>query len=281
MPIKEELNERKNLYSQLSNSYSKLESFQSNKENMLKIKNQIDNLVYSLPLVEYNKNKDLVLSYRDRVLKVAKKYSINILSENYSGEENSGTRTLSLTFKTDYNTMCMFLFDVEMFSKVKSFSFDIDENATLVSEPLCFGVSVDDYFNGRRERMGEIERYTYFENIFSKANQTLKSIDFVPNWRCMDPLPKDPFIDNTPKPVVVVRAKIKKKKVIRKPPAIHITGILYDEVNPVVIIEGIMYKIGDYYTKNSIPMRIIAIKERSITLELDGLKHIIKFKRED
>ncbi|MDR1196462.1 MAG: general secretion pathway protein GspB [Endomicrobium sp.] len=273
-----QLHEQNDLREKYQSVYNDLEQFVKINENMHETKMQIEDIINSIPL-DYAPNQDLLTGYRDRVIAVAEKYSVKDATETFVRDEASGMVTLTLNFRVKYEPLYKFLFDIEMFSKVHSFSIDTEGNIEVRSSPLLYSTSVDDYFSGRSENMEEVKSAGYFKEIFKKAADQINKTGHIPTWRDIDPAPKDPFYEYTP-PQKNKTAVSLKRVVRRKPPPIDISGIIFDAVSPIVIIEGKIYKIGDFYKKNNIIVKIVAIQERTITVELDGQKYIIKFNKE-
>jgi hypothetical protein len=265
------------LHERYQSVYGDLEQFVKMNESMFETKAHIEDIIASMPL-DSVPNQDLLTGYRDRVIAVADKYSVKDATETFVRDETSGMVTLTLNLKLKYEEAYKFLFDIEMFSKVKSFSLDTDNNFEVQSSPILYSVSVDDYFSGRIGNMEEVNAAGYFKEIFRKSADLINKIGHIPTWRDIDPAPKDPFYEYIPPKIK--KSVVKKAVVRRKPPQIDISGIIFDAVSPIVIIEGKIYKVGDYYKKNGITVRIVAIQERTITVELDGQKYIIKFNKE-
>ncbi|MCL2144129.1 MAG: hypothetical protein FWH43_01345 [Endomicrobia bacterium] len=257
--------------------YNDAEQFVKMNENMYETKMHIEDIISSMPL-DFVPNHDLLTGYRDRIVAVADTYSIKNTTETVVKDEGTGMVTLTFNFNAEYDPLYKFLFDIEMFSKVASFSIDPDKNIEVVSSPILYSVSVDDYFSGRFEKMEEVRAAGYFKEIFKKASDFVNDIGHIPTWRDIDPAPKDPFYKYIPPKKEAVGPKV---IVRRKPPPIEISGIIFDAVNPMVIIEGKIYRVGDFYRKDSITVKIVAIKERTIEVELDSVKHIIKFNKEE
>lgn len=271
-----QLNEQNILHERYQSVYSDLEQFVKMNENMYETKTHIEDIIGSMPL-DFVPNQDLLTGYRDRVIAVAEKYSVKNATETFVRDDASGMVTLTLNFKLKYEPLYKFLFDIEMFSRVNSFSIDPNGNVEVQSSPILYSAPVDDYFSGRFENMEEVRTAGYFKEIFKKSADLVNGIGHVPTWRDIDPAPKDPFYEYIPPKGT---ASAKKAVVRRSPPPIDISGIIFDAVNPIVIIEGKIYKVGDFYRKDGITVKIIAIQERTITIELDGQKYIIKFNKE-
>lgn len=271
-----QLNVQTTLHERYIGAYNDLEQFVKMSENMYETKIHIEDVITSMPL-DYVPNQDLLTGYRDRVIAIAENYSIKNATETFVRDEATGMVTLTLNFKLKYEPLYKFLFDIEMFSKVHSFSIDANNNVEVQSSPILYSTSVDDYFSGRFENMEEVRAAAYFKEIFKKSADYVNKIGHIPTWRDIDPAPKDPFYEYIlPKQ----RGIVKKTVARRKPPPIEISGIIFDAVNPIVIIEGKIYRVGDFYKKDGIMVKIVLIQERTITVELDGQKYIIKFNKE-
>jgi hypothetical protein len=272
-----QLKNQNTLHERYQSVYSDLEQFVKMNENMYETKTHIEDVIASMPL-DFVPNQDLLTGYRDRIISIADKYSVKDATETFIRDEASGMVTLTLNFKLKYDFAYKFLFDIEMFSKVKSFSIDHDNNIEVQSSPILYSTPVDDYFSGRFENMEEVRTAGYFKEIFKKSADLVNKIGHIPTWRDIDPAPKDPFYEYIPP-----KGKgsgVRKAVVRRKPPPIDISGIIFDATSPIVIIEGKIYRIGDFYKNSGITVKIVAIQERTITVELDGQKYIIKFNKE-
>ena len=268
-----QLKEQSDLRERYRGVYNDLEQFSKMNENMYETKIHIEDIILSIPL-DFVPNQDLLTGYRDRVMSVADKYSINSTTETSVKDEATGMVTLTLNFQSKYEPLYKFLFDIEMFSKVLSFSIDHENNVEVKSNPILYSAAVDDYFSGRFEKMEEVRAAGYFKEIFRKSADFANKVGHIPTWRDIDPAPKNPFYEYIPpkKETAVSRPKPK-----RRPPPIEISGIIFDLSNPIVIIEGKIYRVGDFYRKNNITVKIVSIQERTITVELDGEKYITKF----
>jgi hypothetical protein len=270
--VETQLKEQQILRERFQGVYNDLEWFTKTNENMAETKILIEDIISKMPL-NFVPNQDLLTGYRDRVIEVAERYSIKNATETIVRDDATGMVTLTLDFQAKYDTMFRFLFDIEMFSRVHSFSLDSENNATVVSSPILYSSQVDDFFSGRFEKMDEVRTAGYFKEIFRKSADVVSGIGHIPTWRDIDPAPKNPFYQYVPPR----QAGGKRVAERRKPPPMDISGIIFDAANPIVIIEGKLYRVGDFYKKDDITVRITAIQERTITVELDGLKHIIRF----
>lgn len=272
--ISTKLSEKTALQAKYQNIYDDLEQFETLNENMSETKLKIEDVISSFP-GEYVPNSMLLSDYKDRVFSVAEEYSIKVTTETVARDEETGMITLSIGFNAKYEPVYKFLFAIEMFSKVHSFSIDGNSNVSVVCSPILYNTEIDSFFSGRSEKMDDLRAAGYFKEIFKKSADTINSIGHIPSWRDIDPAPPDPFYEYiAPKVVKAVKPKIIVK---RKPPKIEISGIIYDSTNPIVIIDGKLYRQGDFYKT----VKIIAIQERTITVELDGQKYIVKFNKEE
>jgi hypothetical protein len=249
-----------------------LDNFIKTNEGMYETKVRIEDSIASIS-AEYVPNQALSTSFRDRVFAVADEYSVKITSETLIRSENSNDVVLSAGFNAKYSTIYKFFFALEMFSKISSFSINEKYDAVFECSPLLYGQRVDDFFSGRIEARDDVSSSGYFKEIFSNAKEAVDTLGHIPSWRDVDPAPANPFYEYVP-PKVVKKAKVVVK---RRPPEIIISGIIYDEINPIVIIDSKLYRQGDYYKT----VKIVSIKERTITVELDGDKYIIKFNKEE
>jgi hypothetical protein len=251
--------------------YADLENFVKINEGMYETKVKIEDAIVSVS-AEYVPNQAILTSIRDRIFAVADEYSVKITSESGANSENSNG-SLSIGFNAKYLTVYKFFFALEMFTKISSFSINEKYDVTFECSPILYSPEVDNFFSGRIESRGDLASAGYFKEIFAKAQETVNSLGHIPSWRDVDPAPANPFYEYVPPKIV----KKVKPVVKRRPPEITISGIIYDEINPIVIIDSKLYRHGDYYKT----VKIVAIKERTITVELDGEKYIIKFNKEE
>jgi hypothetical protein len=254
--------------------YNDLESFVKINEGMYEDKVKIEDVIASIS-VEYVPNQALITSFRDRVFAVADEYSVKITSETIIRSENSDNTALSIRFNAKYTAIYKFFFALEMFSKISSFSINEQYDVVFECAPILYSPAVDNFFSGRIEAMDDVSAMGYFKEIFAKTKAAFAELGHIPSWRDIDPAPANPFYEYVP-PKIVKKA-VRPVVVVRKLPEIIISGIIYDEINPIVIIDSKLYRNGDYYKT----VKITSIKERTITVELDGRKYIVKFNKEE
>ncbi len=265
-PVETQLNERKALRDKYSEVYQDVLNFPALNDSMQETKAKIEDSIASIPM-DYSPNQVLLSQYRDRVYETAKSNSVKITSDTVNrNEATSEFTSLLFEFNAKYAMVYKFLFSLELFSRVNSFSIDEKNNVTVESQPVLYRPEVDNYFSGREEVMDEVRMAGYFKEIFEKSAKLLESLGHIPTWRDIDPAPRNPFYEYK----APYKASVNQR---RKLPEIKISGIIYDVVNPIVIIEGKLYRQGDYYKT----VKILTIRERTITVELDGQKYIIKF----
>lgn len=253
--------------------YSDLENFSELVENMSETKNKMDDIIGTIS-GEYVPNQVLITSYRDRVFSIAEEYSIKVTTENFVRDEATGMVTLEIGFNSKYETIYKFLFAIEMFSKVNSFSINENMDVMIKTSPILYNNEVDGFFSGRTEKIDELRTAGYFKEIFQKSAEAVNDMGHIPTWRDIVPAPEDPFYEYIPPKKK--KAPETTQKVVRKLPTINISGIIFDETNPIVIIDGKLYRQGDFYKT----VKILTIRERTITVELDGQKYIVKFNKE-
>jgi hypothetical protein len=254
--------------------YAELLNFVKLNENMYETKKRIEDIIKSIPM-QYEQNQALNVKYKDRVLDAAAAGRIKVSDYSLSENKETGTITMAIDFNAGYEALYKFLFSIEMFSKVQSFSVNENGEVVVFCSPVLYSLDVDNYFSGVREKRDDFRTLGYFKELFDKSSKILLESDHVPSWRDITPEPQNPFYeyippkksDNIKRPVVVGP----------KLPEIKISGVMYDSENPIVIIEGKLYRKGDNY-KN---VKITDIRERDITVTLEDKKYIIKFNRED
>jgi Tfp pilus assembly protein PilO len=270
--MESELKDRTALKNKYQAIYNDLENFAKINENMYEVKLKIEDVIANIS-AEYVPNQALIASFEDRISSTANEYSITFDTKTVNRTEGSDAITLSLGFNAEYETVYKFLFAIEMFSRISSLSIDEKSNVSLECAPVLYRPEVDSFFSGRTEKMDDVRASGYFKEIFKKSEEAVNSLEHIPSWRDIEPAPSNPFYKYIPPKVV----KVFKEKPKRKPPEIIISGIIYDDFNPIVVIDGKLYRQGDYYKI----VKIVVIKERTITVELDGQKYIIKFSKEE
>ncbi|MDR1941644.1 MAG: hypothetical protein LBQ47_04900, partial [Endomicrobium sp.] len=261
-----ELKDRITLKNKYQAIYNDLENFVRINENMYETKLKMEDVIANIS-AEYVPNQELIASFEDRVSAVANEYSVELTTKNVIRNEGSGPAVvLSLGFNAEFEVTYKFLFAIEMFSRVLSFSIDEKSNVSVECTPVLYRPEADGFFSGRIEKMDDARASGYFKEIFQKSEEAVNSIGHIPSWRDIDPPPSNPFYKYVPPKVV----KQVKAPIRRKPPEIIISGIIYDEINPIVVIDGKLYRQDDFYKT----VKITSIKERTITVELDGQKYI-------
>jgi len=270
--FKIKLDEAKALEAKYQVVYNDLEKFAKINEGMYETRLRIEDIISNYPAV-YAPNQALNAQFIDRIMAAADEYSIKVTTESVPQGGKSNATILRLHFNTKYENIYKFIFALEMFSQIPSFSIDENGDVSVDIVPLTYSPGVDSYFSGRTEAMDELRAAGYFKEIFKNSSELLNSMGHIPSWRDIDPAPEtNPFYE-------YVAAKINRTKVVvrRKPPPIKISGIIFDAQNPIVIIDGKLYRQGDFYKT----VKILTILERTITIELDGQKYIIKFEKEE
>ena len=161
---------------------------------MSETKLKIEDIIGSFP-GEYVPNAMLLSDYKDRVLSVAEEYSIKITTETIDRHPETGMITLTIGFNAKYETIYKFLFAIEMFSQVESFSIDGDSNVSVVCKPILYNAEIDSFFSGRGDKMDDLRAAGYFKEIFKKSTDAIETVGHIPSWRDIDPAPPDPFMN--------------------------------------------------------------------------------------
>ncbi|MCL2799566.1 MAG: general secretion pathway protein GspB [Endomicrobia bacterium] len=269
-----DIKDRNSLNEKYKVIYADLLNFVKLNENMYDTRAKIEDIINGIP-VKFEQNQVLIVTYKDRVFEAATESKINITNYSIEKDEKTGMVTLKINFNAKYENTFRFLFAIEMFSIVKSVLIDENNDATVVSSPILYSSAVDNYFSGVKERMDDFRTSGYFKELFEKSSMALKTLGHVPSSRDIKLVPRSPFYEYiAPAPAVKTTAAVRPESRL---PTIQISGIMYDSENPIVIIEGKLYRQGDTY-KN---VKIVNIRERDIVVSLEDKKYIVKFNREE
>ena len=110
---------------------------------------------------------------------------------------------------------------------------------------------------------------SYFEEIFDKTQKAKKNLGKIPTWEDFKPVPRSPFY-KVPK----VSSSGGKVYSGGSAPSISIDGIMYDKTDPIAIIGGKFYHLGDTYGG----AKIVNINPSSIQVNYYGRIHTYKMK---
>ncbi len=220
-----------------------------------------------------NPNEKILNSYKDKVLELLKQMEIYVSGEDIKQtSKDDGNIYLEFSFVANYDTFCKFLFELEQFTEIESVTYNYKGEANMKISPILYSSRVNSGLSGRTviENLDDIARAGYFKTIADKL-LGIKDIGYADTWRDIGHIPESPFFR------VVIEKKKKPKKyssVVRnvEKPNIVIDGIMYEDKNPMVIIDGRFYYVGNKY-KNA---KIVKIQQNSIIVDCYGVKFIIK-----
>jgi hypothetical protein len=220
-----------------------------------------------------NPNEKILNSYKDKVLELLKQMEIYVSGEDIKQTpKDDGNIYLEFSFVANYDTFCKFLFELEQFTEIESVTYNYKGEANMKISPILYSSQVNSSLSGRTviENLDDIARAGYFKTIADKL-LSIKDIGYADTWRDIGHIPDSPFFR------VVIEKKKKPKKysaVVRnvEKPNIVIDGIMYEDTNPMVIIDGRFYYVGDKY-KNA---KIVKIQQNNIIVDCYGVKYTIK-----
>lgn len=220
-------------------------------------------------------NEQNANTYRAKVISVLDKVGIPLKEKQKGGsyvgnamlKQKNGVTQIEMT--ANYDQMCRFLFELEKFSVVQELKMDYKNNVTLKCVPVQYSKDVDDYFNDKIESKHagkdktSLEVVGYFEEVFERTQKLKKEIGKVPTWEDFKPIPNTPFYKYEAPKVSMGGGKTYYGGAA---PAISMDGIMYDTVDPIVIIGGKFYHLGDSYKG----AKIIKVNQSSMQAEYGG-----------
>ncbi|MBQ3835004.1 MAG: hypothetical protein II816_05775 [Elusimicrobia bacterium] len=222
-------------------------------------------------------------SYRAKVISVLEKVGIPLKEKQKGGtftgnatlKQKSGVTQIEMT--ANYDQMCRFLFEIEKFSIVQELKMDYKNNVSLKCVPVQYSKDIDDYFNDKKDLKPtnkdktSLEVVSYFEEVIERTQKIKKELGKVPTWDDFKPVPRSPFYKyETPK-----ASSGGGKAYYNGPaPAISMDGIMYDTVDPIVIIGGKFYHLGDTYKG----AKIIKVNQSSMQADFNGKIFTYKMK---
>jgi hypothetical protein len=265
---------RINVHERFKNIKSDLANFTSFSQRAMEQRQKFQELLGQFEN-SYMSNQDVISGFQARAVKTASANKITF-SKNELSKDGADMTVLTMEFETSYSNLYKFVFDLEMFSEVKSVSVAASGVIKVVASPIVFSSQVDDFFSGRKVTRSEVDSFGYFKDIFDRTEQTYNSIGHIPSWRDLLPAPsRDPFYFLQEKTAAV--AKKTGRPVRRSFPKIEVEGIMYDPANPLVVIGEKIYKVGDTIRG----AKISRITEHNVTFIFEGQKYTIRIVRED
>lgn len=229
-------------------------------------------------------NDEIVNKYKLRIMGSLKEANIQFREQDVKQTlKDNGNIGLYLTFYTSYEQLYKFLFGIERFSSVSYVDMEHLGQVKMECSPYLYSAPVNDFFSGREApKMDDVITKGYFKEISDKLLAAI-DVGYIPTLRDLLPVPRNAFYNG-----FELRAKEEKEKAKsnananpaasgKKPvyygvPQIILDGIMYEEANPIVIIEGKLYHKGQTYRG----AKIISIKQNSISVEYYGKVHTIK-----
>ncbi|MDD5102388.1 MAG: hypothetical protein PHH62_05335 [Endomicrobiaceae bacterium] len=265
------LNEKKIIYDRFNAINMQLNDFSNIQRSIDEQKDKITEIIseyedFFIP------NDEIVNRYKVQVIKLLKQYEIQSTDDNIKQIQKEGNNiVLTLNLKATYDQVYKFLFDIEKFSTVSNVTMSYTGNVTIDCSPVLYSSSINDYFSGRVEQsIDEISAKGYFKEISDKIFSSM-DVGYVPTWRDLLPVPRNPFISGFVKKKVVQKY-VSQPVISRAVPVIVLEGIMYETKNPIVIIEGQLYPKGAIYKG----AKIIKIEQNSITVDFYGKNYTIK-----
>ncbi|GAB1402058.1 hypothetical protein MASR1M68_09690 [Elusimicrobiota bacterium] len=220
-------------------------------------------------------NDELINNYKSKVVSVLKQYNVTEFEESIKSlQDNNANIVLEFSFNITYDKIYRILFDIEKFSIISKL--DCTSNTVIFEcSPILYSPALNDYFLGRQaQNIDDILKKGLFYEV---ADNVIKSVDigYIPTLKDLLPTPRNPFVKSAEKEIVKEKA-VKKTIVVKDTvtlPKFSLDGILYDEQNPVAIIEGNLYHVGSFYKKT---VRIKNINPNSVDVEYSGKVFKIK-----
>ena len=273
-----EYNSRTDVYNRFYNINIVLDDFTNIQTRMDEESKDIENIISEYEDT-FCTNEQKINSYKDKIKDLLQEIEIPILDDTISQEEKEDKSIeFELNLRADYSQICKFLFELERYSAVSFISMDYLGNVKIKVKPILFSTPVNDSFYGRTSVDfidDDIKRIGFFKEISDQIFE-IKDVGYIQTWRDFEPIPKDPFYFYEPIRQTKVTNNTKKKKKLKPqlkvPPTIVLDGIMYEKINPVVIIDGKFYYTGSVY-KNC---KIIKINENSIDISYYGNIYNIK-----
>lgn len=268
LKAKKECNDRKAVYERFNNISVQLDDFGSIQMKMDELKDSLSEM-FSIYKDTFYSNEQNVNAYKVRILDLLKETGISVKEDDLVQENKDKTVEITLKLKTTYQKICKFLFELERYSKVLSFTMDYENNIEMKITPILFSPEVNDNFSGRNTIDfidDDVRKAGYFKEISDKIFKA-KDVGYIQTWRDFEPIPETPFYLYVPEKKVKVAAPVTVAK-----PTIVIDGIMYEKQKPMVIIGGKFYYVGDVYNGS----KIVQINVNNIKVNTSGTVFTIK-----
>ncbi|MBR4632566.1 MAG: hypothetical protein IKO48_04545 [Elusimicrobia bacterium] len=270
-----EYNEKEKIYEKFYDINIQLDDFNSMQIKMDELNVSLSEIYYAYEDTFYP-NEQNVNSYKTKILNLLKETEIPINDEDSVIQETkNNTVEITLKLKTSYQKICKFLFELERYSEVLSLKMNYEGNIEIKVMPILFSPEINDNFSKGSTVdfiKDDVRKAGYFKEISDKMDKE-KDVDYIQEWMDFEPIPPSPFYYYVSKEIVKENSSVPttaQPKVTK--PKIGIDGIMYDKQNPMVIIGGKFYYIGDVY-KNS---KIVQINKDNIKVKHQGTLFTIK-----
>ncbi|MBR3653911.1 MAG: hypothetical protein IKN62_00555 [Elusimicrobia bacterium] len=266
---KKECNDRKAVYERFNNISTQIDDFGSIQIKMDELKDSLSEM-FAIYKDTFYSNEQNVNAYKVRILDLLKETEISVKEDDVVQENKDNTVEITLKLKTTYQKICKFLFELERYSKVLSFTMDYENKIEMKITPILFSTEVNDSFSGRNTIDfidDDVRKAGYFKEISDKIFGKVKEVGYIQTWRDFEPIPETPFYFYVQEKKVRSTAPVAVTK-----PTIVIDGIMYEKQKPMVIIEGKFYYVGDVYNGS----KIVQINVNNIKVNTSGTIFTIK-----
>ncbi len=271
---KELFNEKTNVIDRLKNIDKQLDNFRETKIKVAEQEQRINeiSLLYKDFLVS---NAELINEYKGKVINVLKQYEVYEFKESIKSlQDNNADIRMEFSFSAPYDRLYRILFDMEKFSVISKFECGVN-GVVIECGPYLHSSNLNDYFLGRQtQNINDIMKKGLFYEVADRVITSV-NVGYIPTIKDLLPTPRNPFVKAAEKAApkeTVVKTNVP-REVVRTLPAFQLDGILYDQDNPVAIIEGNLYHVGGVYKKE---IKIKKISPNSIEVEYYGKIYKIK-----
>lgn len=271
---KELFSEKTNVIDRLKNIDKQLDNFRETKIKVAEQEQKINeiSLLYKDFLVS---NAELINEYKTKVISILKQYEVYEFKESITSlKDNNADIRMEFSFYAPYDKLYRILFDMEKFSVISKL--ECAPNGVLIEcGPYLHSSNLNDYFLGRQtQNINDIMKKGFFYEVAERVIASV-NVGYIPTIKDLLPTPRNPFVKAAEK--IAQKETTQKtgapKEVVRTLPSFQLDGILYDQANPVAIIEGNLYHVGGVYKKE---IKIKKINPNSIDVEYYGKNYKIK-----
>ncbi len=276
--IEHKLGGQNDIYEDFYKVDEKLNKFDETKANIDAQKSAVLDAIRTYQDYLYS-NEQNASTYRDKVVSVLNKVGISIKEKQKNGSFSGNAflkqkgAVITIDMTADYERLCRFLFEIEKFSVVQEIKVDYKNNVSLRCTPVKYSNKIDDYFNDKVQnkniKKDSLEAVSYYEDVFRKTQNLKKQIGSVPTWDDYKPIPSSPFYKYE-----IPKVNTGPKVYSGARPDISMDGIMYDVSDPIVIIGGKFYHLGDSYKG----AKIVKVNQSSMQVEYYGKVYTYKMK---